>query len=128
MTEHSPIPWEITNQGYLRAVEGSKFNFIELKSPWREGAFDESEKANANAEFIIRAVNSIEDVEAERDSLRRELEIVRAGRRVDDRFVGVPEKITQIALSQLWDLLGVENQTAAVQKLTALTSSLPLTE
>lgn len=41
-------------------------------------------------------------------------------RRIDLRFVSISDQVTRIALSGLWDLLGVNNQTEAVLKVKEL--------
>ena len=64
MSKHNLIPWHVTEAGYIGSNgEG----FVPLVSPFREGANKEkdggpTEQAKANADFIVRAVNSHDDL------------------------------------------------------------------
>ena len=64
MSEHTPGPWSCDDYGIISQTNNDSLagNFLRLVSPWAEGAWDEDATAIANAQFIVRAVNSHADL------------------------------------------------------------------
>lgn len=86
---HTKLPWKVES-GYLSNAE----NYIPLKSPWREDAWENSAEATLNAEFIARACNSHDDLVS---ALKKMLPVFRQlanyragiGERTDPELLGL---------------------------------------
>jgi hypothetical protein len=70
---HTPTPWRVGHEGCIEGTQGDfsqgDLSFIPLASPWQEDAWDGHPQAVANARFIVRAVNSHDELVAALGSL-----------------------------------------------------------
>jgi hypothetical protein len=76
MSEYTPTPWVVDEDGTLSRAGVGLFNSILLRSPWREDALEGDPTALANAEFIVLAVNAHAELVRALKTARRALSTV----------------------------------------------------
>lgn len=77
ISTHTPTPWCISygqdqKTGEVAeyvSAEGRNMHGIKLATPWVEDAWDEDPEAKANARFIVKAVNSHDELVAALEGL-----------------------------------------------------------
>lgn len=89
--EHEATPWELSPQGYIIPNVANPMAFLRMKSPWREGAWDDDPGAAANAAFIVEAVNNHARLTAELERARKELADLREAARIFAALQGQPK-------------------------------------